>query len=194
MLSRPQLRSDIRRRRQLLSASEQQQAATNLVSILLSSTLIADKTKIAIYLSNDSEIDTGPLIEALWLAGKTLYVPVLHPFCSGYLLFQKYEPSTPSQLNRFGITEPKLNCATVLPVQQFELIFTPLVAFDDRGQRLGMGGGFYDRTLSQLPTNHAIPLVGLAHDCQQIQQVPTESWDQPLHAVVTGSRLLDFRR
>lgn len=194
MLSRTQLRSDIRRRRQLLSATEQQRAATNLVAVLLSSPLIADKTRIAIYLNNDHEISTAPLIQALWEAGKTLYVPVLHPFCPGYLLFQHYDANTPSKLNRFGITEPILNCAAVLPVRQLDLIFTPLVAFDDRGQRLGMGGGFYDRTLSQLPSGHTIPLVGLAHDCQQIQQVPTEPWDQPLHAVATGSRLLDFRR
>ncbi len=194
MLNRAQLRTEIRNRRQQLSAQAQQDAAIGLVRQLLPCAEVLAAQHIALYLSNDSEINTTALIQALWQAGKTLYLPILHPFCAGYLIFQRYQPTTPLLPNRFGIPEPKLNCAELLPVQQLDLIFTPLVAFDSLGQRLGMGGGFYDRTLSQLAANHHCRLIGLAHDCQQVPQLPVEPWDQPLHAVATGSRLLRFSR
>lgn len=194
MLNRAQLRTEIRHRRQQLSVQAQQDAAAGLVRQLLNTAEVVAAQHIALYLSNDSEIDTAVLIRALWQAGKSVYLPILHPFCPGYLIFQHYQPTTPLLPNRFAIPEPALNCAELCPVQQLDLIFTPLVAFDSDGQRLGMGGGFYDRTLAQLPAQHHSRVIGLAHDCQQVPQLPVEPWDQPLDAVATGSRLLRFNR
>lgn len=193
MQNRQQLRTEIRRRRMALTASEQQQAATALVKRVLGQPTLMAQQHVALYLSNDGEINTAPLIQALLAAGKNLYLPVLHPFASGYLLFQHYQAQTPLQPNRFGIAEPVLNCAEVKPVPELEVIFTPLVAFDSQGQRLGMGGGFYDRTLAQLPVNHTTAIVGLAHSCQQVAAVPVEPWDQPLDAIVTPDHYFQFR-
>ncbi|WP_159287438.1 5-formyltetrahydrofolate cyclo-ligase, partial [Klebsiella pneumoniae] len=104
--------------------------------------------RIALYLANDGELNTQPLIEWLWQQGKQVYLPVLHPFAKGHLLFLHYHTHTPMDKNRYGIAEPKLDQRLICPVRELDIIGTPLVAFDQSGQRLGMGGGYYDRTLA----------------------------------------------
>ncbi len=70
----------------------------------------------------------------------------------------------------------------------------PLVAFDSQGQRLGMGGGFYDRTLAQTDLMKKSPLrIGLAHDCQYLDYLPVEPWDLPLAWVLTPKHTYQFR-
>jgi 5-formyltetrahydrofolate cyclo-ligase len=97
-------------------------------------------------------------------------------------------------LNKFSIREPKPDVTAIALPVQLDVIFMPLVAFDAQGQRLGMGGGFYDRTLATLPQDSQKPLlVGLAHQCQQVETVPTEPWDVPLPLVLTPQQLWDFR-
>ena len=193
MTSRQQLRSHIRSLRRSLSAEQQHQASLDLVKQLLPRPEVQQAQHIALYLTNDGELDTTPLIHALWRQGKTLYLPLLHPVVSGYLVFQLYTPDTLLKPNQFGIGEPELNCSLLRPVSQLDLIFTPLVAFDAQGQRLGMGGGFYDRTLSQLHVEATKPrLIGLAHDCQQVESVPVEAWDIPLPAICTPSCFCTF--
>ena len=87
--------------------------------------------------------------------------------------------------NKYGIFEPHLNVQNVLPLEQLDVIFTPLVAFDKQGNRLGMRGGFYDRTLQHWQQQRFIP-VGLAHQCQQVDALPVESWDMPLERIFVG--------
>ncbi len=143
---------------------------------------------VALFLSFDGELNTTPLIQALWRAGKNVYLPVLHPFSPGNLLFLRYTPQSHLVTNRLKILEPKLDVRDVLPLNKLDVLVTPLVAFDETGQRLGMGGGFYDRTLQHWQQHGFYP-VGLAHDCQQVETLPVEQWDIPLPAVVTPSRL-----
>jgi len=187
------LRKLIRQRRQQLSAEQQQQAANDILAQTLASGIVEHKQHIALYLANDGELDPFVLIQALWHAGKNVYLPVLHPFTPGYLVFVKYQQDTLLYPNKFGIPEPLLECQHISPLSQLDVIFTPLVAFDAGGNRLGMGGGFYDRTLSQLPTNSHCDVIGIAHDCQQVEQVPTEAWDVPLKQIITPAKLWWFR-
>ena len=191
-LLRQQLRKLVRQRRQQLSPEQQQQAANSLVQQVLASAELKQSQHIALYLANDGELDTYPLIQALWQSGKTVYLPVLHPVVPGYLLFIHYDSNSVLYPNRFGIPEPLVQCHQLLPLNQLDIIFTPLVAFDKWGNRLGMGGGFYDRTLSQLPHNSHCQVIGLAHSCQQVDAVPVESWDVPLRRIITPDQLFKF--
>jgi len=143
---------------------------------------------VALFLSFDGELDTRPLIEQLWRAGKRLYLPVLHPFSAGNLLFLHYHPQSELVINRLKIHEPRLDVRDVLPLSELDVLITPLVAFDVQGQRLGMGGGFYDRTLQNWQ-RYGVQPVGYAHDCQQVDRLPVEQWDIPLPAVVTPSKV-----
>ncbi len=182
---RQQLRQQIRKTRRKLTALQQQQAAQHITEQALNLIERRHAKNIALYLAFDGEISTQPLIECLWQQGKQVYLPVLHPFCRGHLLFLRYLPNTPMKPNKFGILEPHLNLQNVLPIEQLDMIFTPLVAFDKQGNRLGMGGGFYDRTLQHQRQQHFIT-VGLAHQCQQVDALPTESWDIPLDRILAG--------
>lgn len=191
---RKQIRQQVRKARQQLSTEFQAECAAALVQQAQQFPDLQQAQHIALYLSNDGELDTAPLLAYLQQQGKTLYLPVLHPFTPGYLLFQRYDALTPMQLNKFGIREPKPDVTAIVLPTQLDLIFMPLVAFDAKGQRLGMGGGFYDRTLATLPQCSQKPLlVGLAHQCQQVAAVPTEPWDVPLPLVLTPQQLWDFR-
>ena len=182
---RNQLRQQIRKTRANLTALQQQQAEDSITQQALALIEERNAQHIALYLSFDGEISTDKLIKILWAQGKQVYLPVLHPFNPNHLLFLRYLPDTPMLKNKFGIWEPKLNVQSVLPLEELDILFTPLVAFDKQGNRLGMGGGFYDRTLQHWQKSSFIP-VGLAHQCQQVEQLPTEAWDVPLHQILVA--------
>lgn len=182
---RNQLRQQIRKTRANLTALQQQQAEDSITQQALALIEERNAQHIALYVSFDGEISTEKLIKTLWAQGKQVYLPVLHPFNPNHLLFLRYLPDTPMLKNKFGIWEPKLNVQSVLPLEELDILFTPLVAFDKQGNRLGMGGGFYDRTLQHWQKSPFIP-VGLAHQCQQVEQLPTEVWDVPLHQILVA--------
>ena len=182
---RHQLRQQIRKTRANLTALQQQQAEDFITQQALALIEERNAQHIALYISFDGEISTEKLIKILWMQGKQVYLPVLHPFNPNHLLFLRYLPETPMLKNKFGIWEPKLNVQNVLPLYELDILFTPLVAFDKQGNRLGMGGGFYDRTLQNWRNSSFIP-VGLAHQCQQLEQLPTEAWDVPLHRILVA--------
>ena len=182
---RTQLRQQIRKTRANLTALQQQQAEDSITQQALALIEAQNAQHIALYVSFDGEISTEKLIKTLWAQDKHVYLPVLHPFNPNHLLFLRYLPETPMLKNKFGIWEPKLNVQNVLPLKELDILFTPLVAFDKQGNRLGMGGGFYDRTLQNWRNSSFIP-VGLAHQCQQVEQLPTEAWDVPLHQILVA--------
>ncbi|MEF1187376.1 5-formyltetrahydrofolate cyclo-ligase, partial [Vibrio sinaloensis] len=172
-LSRQDFRQHIRTKRNQLSSGVQHIAGLDLVTQFSTIPEVKRAQHIALYLSADGEIETSPLIEWLWSQGKRTYLPVIHPFSKGHLLFLHYDASTPMVLNRYAIAEPKLDQTRILPAAQLDLICTPLVAFDNTGHRLGMGGGYYDRTLEPWFKSKTGPKpIGLAHDCQQVEQLP----------------------
>ncbi|MBV6539917.1 5-formyltetrahydrofolate cyclo-ligase [Ursidibacter maritimus] len=183
---RNQLRKQMRAKRQALTLDEQRFAAQNIIPKSLELIEHYSAQHLAFYLPFNGEISPLPLIEKLRSIGKKIYLPVLHPFSSHQLLFLRFDDKSDLSSNRFGILEPKLDVRKVLPISELEMIFVPLVACDTQGNRLGMGGGFYDRTLSQ--AKHLIS-VGLAHQCQQLECLPLESWDEPLDYIVIGNSI-----
>ncbi len=191
MNARSQLRKEIRQRRNALAVMEQSNAAIALTKRLSTHSQILQAKRIAIYLSNDGELSTANFIDWCWQNNKEVYLPVVHPFSKGNLLFLDYQEDTELISNRYGILEPKLDVTMVCPLDQLDIICTPLVAFDDSGARLGMGGGFYDRSLAHWQQNKTYPL-GLAHDCQLVDTVPVEGWDIPLPEIITPSKNYRF--
>lgn len=186
--SRQQIRQAVRQRRRLLTPEQQAYFAQQVCEGVMTHPKVLQADSVAIFLSFDGELDTSPLIQQLWQQGKRVYLPVLHPFRAGHLLFLRYAPDTELVRNRLKIMEPRLDVRQVLPLPQLDILLTPLVAFDHQGQRLGMGGGFYDRTLQYRRHTDSGPYpMGLAHDCQQVDELPVESWDIPLPEIITPS-------
>ena len=186
--SRQEIRKIIRQRRRALTSGQQEHFSIAAAARMMAYPPVVMAHTVALFLSFDGELDTQPLIEQLWRSGKRVYLPVLHPFSPGNLLFLQYHPHSELVINRLKIQEPKLDVRDVLPLAQLDVLITPLVAFDSQGQRLGMGGGFYDRTLQNWQ-RYGLQPVGYAHDCQHVDMLPVEEWDIPLPAVVTPSRL-----
>ncbi|QOL24401.1 5-formyltetrahydrofolate cyclo-ligase [Thalassotalea sp. LPB0316] len=187
---RQKLRSSIRQRRNDLSRAFQIKAEQQLLSQLSSYCTQHQVKSVAIYLANDGELQTDAFISWCWQHNVNVYLPVIHPFSKHHLLFLHYSPETEMQTNRFGIREPMLNVQQVIAPTQLDVLFTPLVAFDAMGNRMGMGGGFYDRTLAHLNNAHT-QVIGLAHDCQQVESIPTEPWDIPLSQIITPTQRIN---
>lgn len=185
---RQQIRSEIRRRRKALSDDQQRLAAQQAAQQALSFPPLTQANKVAVFLSVDGELDTRPLIELLWQRGQQVYLPVLHPFSAGNLLFIRYLPETPLTPNRLRIPEPPLDIRQMATLDELEVILVPLVAFDVHGQRLGMGGGYYDRTLQHWQQHGCLP-AGYAHNCQQVGELPVAGWDIPLPALITPDKV-----
>lgn len=162
---------------------------------MIGSPIFRKSRNIAFYLSNDGEIDLLALIELAWKQKKRCYLPVLGSTHSRSLWFVPYTPGTPLYRNRFGIYEPVHQRSTrQFRVQSLDLIFMPLLAFDKQGNRLGMGGGFYDRSLAYLHQRRHWQkphLVGAAFDFQKVDALDTQIWDVPLSGVVTDKELLN---
>ena len=187
-LSRPQLRRLLRQARRALSAPQQRLAAQNLYRQLAHRPVFTRARHIALYLPSDGEIDPRPLLRAAQRRGKTTYLPVLSAWPRTHMRFQRIEPGEALKRNRLGILEPRLNRQRQRKVWALDLILLPLVGFDEQGGRLGMGGGFYDRSLafrSRRATWHKPTLLGLAHECQKVQSLAMASWDVPLQGTVT---------
>lgn len=187
MNQRKQLRKEIRLRRNSLSLTQQHNAECALTKRLSSHNHIQQAKHIAVYLSNDGELSTENFIDWCWQNNKQVYLPVVHPFSRGNLLFLRYQQETNLVKNIYGILEPKLDVTHVCPLDKLDIICTPLVAFDQTGARLGMGGGFYDRSLAHWQQTKLYP-VGLSHDCQLVEKVPVESWDVALPEIITPSK------
>ncbi|WP_228553054.1 5-formyltetrahydrofolate cyclo-ligase [Pseudoalteromonas sp. PPB1] len=185
--SRKDIRKSIRKLRNSLTEQQQIEASKKLTINFFQHTKPTKNARIGVYLENDGELRTNVLIQSLWSKGVDLYLPVIHPFSGVTLLFQKYEKNSPMKQNRYAILEPELNCSQICPLAQLDYLLLPLVAFDDSGNRLGMGGGYYDRTLARYyRENWQQPkLIGLAHECQKVSALPTEAWDVPLPTIIT---------
>ncbi|WP_312537741.1 5-formyltetrahydrofolate cyclo-ligase [Stutzerimonas nitrititolerans] len=187
-LSRPALRRQLRQMRRGLSVSQQRLAAQKLRRQLAHHPLFRRARHIAFYLPNDGEIDPRPLLRAAQKMGKATYLPLLKSWPRTRMVFQRIEPGERLRPNRFGIDEPRVSTARQRPVWALDLILMPLVGFDEHGGRLGMGGGFYDRSLayrSMRKKSHKPTLLGLAHECQKVDRLTLASWDVTLHATVT---------
>ncbi|QYJ87942.1 5-formyltetrahydrofolate cyclo-ligase [Shewanella mesophila] len=193
-LTRKALRTQVRSARRTLSSKAQSEFAHQASKLALNLILEQGAKRVALYLTNDGELDTKPLIEALWQRRIEVYLPRLHPFTAGNLIFLAYTPSSKMTKNSLGIWEPKLDIREMRCACEIDLIITPLVAFDNEGNRMGMGGGFYDRTLANWQTSGRPLPVGYAHDCQRVERLPTQHWDVPLPIIVTPSGVLSISK
>ena len=185
---RHEIRQHVRHLRRALSATQQEQAADLLAEHAVNFAPISAAVNIALFLSVDGELNTRPLIAKLWQQKKRVFLPILHPFSPGNLLFMRYTPDTVLTPNKLHIPEPPLDIRQLATLDDLDVMMVPLVAFDREGQRLGMGGGFYDRTLQHWQQHDFLP-VGVAHDCQLVDKLPVAAWDVPLPAVMTPSKL-----
>lgn len=190
-LSRPQLRRLLRKARRTLSRAEQRQAAQGLYRQLAQNPLFRRARHVSLYLPMDGEIDPRLLLREAQRRGKKTYLPVLSAWPRTKMVFQRVRPGERFRPNRFRIPEPRIDARKQRKIWALDLILMPLVGFDDQGGRLGMGGGFYDRSLAYQARRKAWQkpvLLGLAHECQKVEKLAVASWDVPLQGTVSDKR------
>lgn len=179
-----QLRRELRRRRRSLSRREQRAAAEAVARQLQRSPWLWRADSIAAYWPADGELDPMPLLERAQRRRKAIYLPVLRP--GNRLGFRQWRRGEVLKHNRYGIPEPQRG--RLRPGWSLGMMLLPLVGFDRSGGRLGMGGGFYDRTLARAAAGFALRrplLLGLAHHCQEVVEIPCDPWDRALDAMLT---------
>jgi len=184
---RKSIRRLVRERRRQLDTAERRDAALRLRNHLLALPRFRRARNIAAYHAVDGEMPLDPVIESAWSLGIPVYLPCLRGV---RMEFRRYTADTTLINNRFGIPEPANRPGARINARFLDLVLAPLVAFDAHGNRLGTGGGFYDRTFAFLRHRHAWrrpSLFGVAYEFQQVPRLHAALWDVPLHGVVTDA-------
>lgn len=184
-----QHRKRLKQARAQLAPATQQQLSRCMVKHLQATPRYRAAKHIAIYLPVRGEADPR-LLRLNAPKWQQLYLPVLSPWHKNQLIFIEWNEKTQFRNNRFNIPEPVLGSAAIRFARQLDAVITPLVGFDWQGQRMGMGGGFYDRTFAfkAAHSNSRKPyLFGFAYDFQHIPQLKSQPWDIPLDGMCTES-------
>jgi 5-formyltetrahydrofolate cyclo-ligase len=195
MQSQTQLRRALRAKRRALPPAEQRAHARDLAHLLGKHLAFLHAYRVAAYWAADGELDPFPLFRLAHARHKRCHLPVLRPHPTRKLWFLDYRFDEPLTKNVYGIPEPALRSGRIRLPWALDLLLMPLVGFDANCNRLGMGGGFYDRTLAYLRLRRCWRrplLIGIAHECQRVERLETNPWDVPLDLVVTEERI--YRR
>ncbi|MFQ5994286.1 MAG: 5-formyltetrahydrofolate cyclo-ligase [Acidiferrobacterales bacterium] len=193
--TKAELRRTLRAQRVALSLNQQTRAANRLAAHVLATPLVEVNTKIACYVAHDGEIDPRAIVEHIWARHKYCYFPIVPPTCQELLWFAPADTDTTFAPNRFEGLEPVIDQRQWVRAQALDLILLPLVAFDGRGNRLGRGGGYYDRSLTFLREREKTrtpTVIGLAHDFQHVDHIDVTARDIPLQAVITDEQVYTF--
>ena len=195
MDSRSYIRSQIWQVVAAIPKEEKLAASKKVVMHLLQEKVFLKAQNIACYSAKDSEMPTQPIIEAIWTTNKNCYLPVM-VINNKTLQFAAYLRDDSLQQNSFLINEPlMIKQSNLIDSQSLDLVIVPLRAFDADGNRLGSGGGYYDRTFSFLNVNKSLKkplLYGLGFSCQFVSQIEPKNTDVVLDAVITEEGVQKF--
>ena len=149
--------------------------------------LLENVTRVAGYISLGAEVCVTAVLTACRERGQLTFVPIVRP--GNQMVFAPITNSSELINNRYGIPEPDVRDDNFLQGADLDVVLVPLVGFDARLNRMGMGGGFYDRAFAQrreaLSIAQTPRLIGVAHAMQQVDDVFADWWDVPLDYVVT---------
>lgn len=181
------MRRELRAARRQIGRAERRAAGIALARRLIVLPAFQRARRVAAYWPADGEIDPLPALTRAHALGKTCYLPVLCRLRDGQLHFAPWQPGAPLARNRYGIQEPLCPRRMWLAPRMLDLVLLPLVGFDAAGNRLGMGGGYYDRSFAFVLRNvwRRPRLIGVGFDQQRVSALPGRPWDVPLDAVLT---------
>jgi len=187
---RNELRDYVVAQRNALDKQQLRAASRTMCQLLASTPEFHYAVHVAAYWPVKGEMDVTPVIEHARRSNKHVYLPVIVE--GDTMKFAEYEPDMPMRENKFRIPEPDVTEDRLKNPADMDLVLVPLVVFDSYCHRLGMGGGFYDRTFSFLRDNPHLGkpcLVGAAHEFQHTGELPTHPWDVPTRLVVTEEKV-----
>jgi len=187
-VSKSILRKTVLKERRSLSPAEVTGKSNLIVNKALAMEEYLQASTVMVYLDFRNEVQTGTLVLRSMAVGKRVVVPATD--INNYRLIPSLLEKFPGDLQpgNWGILEPKPDCLRPVEPTEIDLIFVPGVAFDLNGNRLGYGGGYYDRFLKQ--TGSHSTFVALAFELQVRQYVYPDTHDVPVHYLVTEKRLI----
>ncbi len=186
--SKKEMREKLLRFREDLSVSDCHEKSRALAKQLrVSPEYIAAHT-IHFYLSNAVEVQTDEMILDALRLKKRVIVPVVHPEDRS-LSFSELSSLDPGQMQTgpFGIRQPFPSGIKEITLHEIDLWIVPGLGFDVQGNRIGYGGGYYDRVLAEVK----VKIIGLAFECQVLTTVPVDEYDRSVHKIITERRTIE---
>ena len=177
-MNKTSIRADLLQKRKQLNDAFIHAASLKVVSQIVASNQYQQSQHIAIYLPINGEVDLTSLLQD---HHKTWYLPAIQ---GKDMQFQQFDSMANLSTHQFGVKQPRF--IESLPAPNLDLCLLPLVAFDLLGNRIGMGGGYYDRYFAD---NKTTLLAGVAYGFQLIDQLPADPWDVKLHHIFTKHKL-----
>lgn len=185
------LRKAILGLRKQLSNADHNSMSERISDLITISDEYLKSNNIALYMSFRKEVETKFILEQAHIDNKNCFLPVLEQ--DNRLSFYKYKKNSELIYNKYKILEPIKSNNKKININELDIIFMPLTAFDLYGNRLGAGAGYYDRTLANVIKQDKRPtLIGLGFDIQKVDNIPTDEWDIKLDAVATEKEFLKF--
>ena len=173
------LRELLIQKRRMMSAEERAAQSALILSQLEKMTVFQEAKTVLLYYPKNNEVDVLPLFKR-YKRDKVLLLPVTH---RRGMTANPYEGNDKMHRGKVGIPEP-----TTPPYEgEIDLIIVPAVAFDKQGNRLGRGGGYYDRFLKK--QSHAT-FIGVGYDFQLVDEVPVRKHDQKMHRIILPSQTI----
>jgi 5-formyltetrahydrofolate cyclo-ligase len=191
-VARRQLRRELRTRRRAITGLARKQAARDVARHVAASGLLRRGARIGLYFSSEEELDAGPLLALAQARGCHLFLPRITSRRLAQMRF--FAAGKQWRAGPWGMIEPV--GGTPASARSLDVVFLPLVGFDDAGHRIGMGKGFYDRHFAHRRSLRRLRrplLVGVAYQAQHVPLLPHASHDVPLDGIVTESSLRWFR-
>ena len=190
------IRADIRHRRSSLSKHQRLVASEAIIKQLKQTPEFKRAQSIALFCATNEEPNLLPLTAKKSRKNQALNKLFLAPIvpqlrAKRALRFGRYD-SKRLKKNRFLIDEPNLKAQPPTSLIAIDIVLVPLVAFDIDGNRIGMGGGFYDSTFHSIPYQLRPKFIGIAFDCQFVSTLPQNNWDLSLHSVITEKKVYKF--
>lgn len=182
------MRAAVRELRRAVPIAERATGSRQISRSILDLGIVQSGKNIAAFLAFDGEADPLELMMRAYELQRRVFVPVI--IGKGQpLMFSPWHPNVAMRPNRFGIEEPDVPKEQWVAPQELDIVITPLVAFDKNCHRLGVGGGFYDRSFAFLnspgPDGRSPKMIGFAFEVQRVERIVRQSWDVPLDVVVT---------
>lgn len=197
MPSRSELRLQLRAQRRGLDPALRAEFNARISQHLTQSRLFLSSARIAMYWAGYGEASTQAAAQRAWALRKRVFLPVLLGPFHNHLRFAPFTRNSVLQNNCFDIPEPRVSHAQLLPGISMDLVLVPLVGFDNHGMRLGMGGGYYDRSFAARLFRRywrKPRLIGVAYELQRVPDLERQPWDITLDGVVTEKQLYLFNQ
>ena len=177
------LRKQYKQIRNQLTLAQVQNNSEKIATQLFETAFWKNSTVVMLYLSFQSEVMTDMIYQRGWQEGKTMLMPI----CStqdGIMIMSKVTSFAQLEQNRYGIRELPETLQQIVAPETIDLCLIPGIVFDNYGNRLGFGAGYYDRYLAKISPQ--VPRIALAHSCQIYDGIlPTDQYDLPMHYMLT---------